>query len=288
MTRSRSPSSPPASIASTAPVVARPAGQVADAISELFAEDEADPLDRRRRRLRRPVVPALTAAPGSTTWPANLAAARARIDAAGGPVRRLLAVTKGFGPDADRAAVAAGCTAIGENYAQELLGKAEAVTAKGVAVHFIGQLQSNKVRLVAGIVAVWETVDRASARATRSPGGRPGPPCWCRSTRRGSPARAAARSADVAALVAAAGAAGLVVDGLMTVGPTEGGPEAARPAFRAVPAAVDRLGLRTCSMGMTDDLEVAVAGGHHPGPPRDGAVRPPRAERPTAGRPRWF
>ena len=47
----------------------------------------------------------------------------------------------------------------------------------------------------------------------------------------------------------------------MTVGPTVGGPEAARPAFRAVRLMVDELGLRTCSMGMTDDLEVAVQEG---------------------------
>ena len=47
----------------------------------------------------------------------------------------------------------------------------------------------------------------------------------------------------------------------MTVGPTEGGPEAARPGFRRVREAVDRLGLTVCSMGMTGDLEVAVQEG---------------------------
>ena len=47
----------------------------------------------------------------------------------------------------------------------------------------------------------------------------------------------------------------------MTVGPTEGGPEAARPGFRAVRAVLDELGLRVCSMGMSDDLEVAVQEG---------------------------
>jgi uncharacterized pyridoxal phosphate-containing UPF0001 family protein len=47
----------------------------------------------------------------------------------------------------------------------------------------------------------------------------------------------------------------------MTVGPTEGGPEAARPGFRAVRTLLDRLGLTVCSMGMSDDLEVAVQEG---------------------------
>jgi uncharacterized pyridoxal phosphate-containing UPF0001 family protein len=55
--------------------------------------------------------------------------------------------------------------------------------------------------------------------------------------------------------------AGLTVEGLMTVGPTVGGAEAARPGFRAVRALLDRLGLVTLSMGMTDDLEVAVQEG---------------------------
>ena len=47
----------------------------------------------------------------------------------------------------------------------------------------------------------------------------------------------------------------------MTVGPTTGGPEAARAGFRAVRTLLDRLGLAVCSMGMTDDLEVAVQEG---------------------------
>ena len=47
----------------------------------------------------------------------------------------------------------------------------------------------------------------------------------------------------------------------MTVGPTDGGPDAARSGFRVVRGLVDRLGLAECSMGMTDDLEVAVQEG---------------------------
>ena len=60
---------------------------------------------------------------------------------------------------------------------------------------------------------------------------------------------------------AAAVVCGLDVRGLMTVGPTDGGPDAARTGFRAVRAAADRLGLAVCSMGMTGDLEVAVQEG---------------------------
>jgi uncharacterized pyridoxal phosphate-containing UPF0001 family protein len=47
----------------------------------------------------------------------------------------------------------------------------------------------------------------------------------------------------------------------MTVGPTEGGPEASRGGFREVRELTTRLGLEVCSMGMTGDLEVAVEEG---------------------------
>ena len=186
---------------------------------------------------------------------------RARIRAAGGSdAIELLAVTKGFGPEAVAAAAFAGCRMIGENYAQELLEK-RAVAADGrLAIHFIGQLQSNKVRQVADAVAVWETVDRPSLVeeiVRRAPGAT----VLIQVNTTGEPNKGGCPPDDVPALLERARAAGLAVDGLMTVGPTEGGAEAARPGFRQVRALVDELGLATCSMGMTDDLEVAVEEG---------------------------
>ena len=65
---------------------------------------------------------------------------------------------------------------IGENYAQELLAKLARYDARGrprPAIHFIGRLQSNKVRQLAGTVDVWESVDRAGLLdeiARRDPG----------------------------------------------------------------------------------------------------------------------
>ena len=189
----------------------------------------------------------------------SLRRVRGRIAAAGGDDNvSVLAVTKGFGPEAIEAALAAGCTAIGENYAQELLAKREA--AAGAEVHFIGQLQTNKVRQIAGLVDVFETVDRdhlAGEIAKRDPGAR----VLVQVDTTGEPGKGGCPIADVDALVAAVRGLGLDLRGLMTVGPTEGGPEAARAGFRAVRDAVDRLGLGVCSMGMTDDLEVAVQEG---------------------------
>lgn len=188
-----------------------------------------------------------------------VAAVRARISAAGGGHEvSLLAVTKGFGADAIEAALAAGCTAIGENYAQELISKREAAAA--AEVHFIGQLQTNKVRQIAGLVNVYETVDRvriAQEIAKRDPGAT----VLVQVAATGEPGKGGCPLDELDALVDDVVAAGLDLRGLMTVGPTEGGPEAARSGFRAVRAAVDRLGLAVCSMGMSDDLEVAVQEG---------------------------
>lgn len=188
---------------------------------------------------------------------------RARIAAAGGVDVSVLAVTKAFGPEVIDVAAAAGCRSIGENYAQELVSKREALAAHpDLGVHFIGQLQTNKVRQLVGIVDVYETVDRA--RLAREIAKRdPGATVMIQvdtSALTGDDAggKGGCPLADLEPLADEVRTLGLDLHGLMTVGPTAGGPEAARPGFDAVRAAVDRLGLRACSMGMTADLEVAV------------------------------
>ena len=193
----------------------------------------------------------------------RLAVIRHRIEAVVGEGRAadiaVLAVTKTFGPDVVQAAMAAGCRAVGENYAQELAAKFGDLEPRP-EVHFIGQLQTNKVRLVAPFVAVYETVDRSSLAAEiakRAPGAR----VLVQVDTSNEPGKGGCPVADVAALVDTCRGLGLHIEGLMTVGPTEGGPEAARPGFRKVRQLVDALGLTVCSMGMSDDLEVAVSEG---------------------------
>jgi len=171
----------------------------------------------------------------------------------------VVAVTKTFGLDAVHAAVAAGADAIGENYAQELVAKLTGVDLE-VPVHFIGQLQTNKVRVVAPHVDVYDTVDRpslASEIAKRAPGAT----VLVQVAAATEPGKGGCALGAVPDLVRACTDSGLRVVGLMTVGPTEGGPEAARSGFRAVRALVDELGLATCSMGMSADLEVAIEEG---------------------------
>lgn len=87
--------------------------------------------------------------------PENLAALRRRIDRAckssgrAPETVRLLAVSKNFGADAVRAAVAAGQLDFGENYLQEALDKIAQLPFVGLCWHFIGPIQSNKARGIA-------------------------------------------------------------------------------------------------------------------------------------------
>ena len=174
----------------------------------------------------------------------------------------MLAVTKGFGVGAIVAALAAGFGRIGENYAQELIPKVTTARQSGITpeVHFIGHLQTNKVRQMAPVVDVWQTVDRASALsevAKRAPGAR----VYIQVNSTGEDAKAGCPPADVEALVEGAVGAGLVVVGLMTMGPTDQDPGRTRAAFRLTRGVADRLGLSGCSMGMSDDYEVAIEEG---------------------------
>jgi pyridoxal phosphate enzyme (YggS family) len=191
----------------------------------------------------------------------RLAQVRARVERAGGgrPVR-VLAVTKGFGADAVRAALGLGLDAVGENYAQELVAKADELGPELVPRwHFLGRLQRNKVRQLAPVVAVWESIDRpelADEVARRAPGA----VVYVQANLSGEARKGGAPLEAVAGLVAHARAAGLRVEGLMGVGPA-GDPEAARPGFRSLVALADELALPERSIGMSDDLEVAVEEG---------------------------
>ncbi|MDY7104524.1 MAG: YggS family pyridoxal phosphate-dependent enzyme [Actinomycetota bacterium] len=189
---------------------------------------------------------------------------RERIRAAGGDPAtvEVLAVTKALPVDVVGLAAAVGLTSVGENYAQELVAKADEHEASGgapVAWHMIGNVQRNKVRQLAGRVALWQTVDRASLvreLAKRDPGAS----VLIQVNTTGEEQKAGCAPGEVDALVDGARDAGLDVLGLMTVGPTDADAEAA-PAFASLREAADRNGLAVRSMGMTADLETAVAEG---------------------------
>lgn len=185
---------------------------------------------------------------------------RGRIEAAGGDLARvrIVAVTKGHGVEAVEAAVGAGLADVGESYAQELVAKAEAVET-AVRWHFIGGLQRNKVRMVAPFVQLWQSVDRLSLAgeiARRAPGAA----VLVQVNVSGQEHQGGCPPERVASVVDGCTDLGLEVRGLMAIGPQ--GPDAVvRAAFRRVRALADQHDLPERSMGMTGDLEAAVAEG---------------------------
>ena len=187
-------------------------------------------------------------------------ALKARIASAGAHDVTVIAVTKALGSWAIDAASACGIGDIGENYAQECVAKlAEVTAAPKPRVHFVGRVQRNKVKTLASCVDVWQTLDRPEL--AREIGRRaPGADVMIQVNISGEETKGGCPPAETEQLASIAAEAGLNLVGLMGIGPL-GRPEEARSSFRALRRMVDSLGLTHCSMGMTDDLEVAVAEG---------------------------
>jgi pyridoxal phosphate enzyme (YggS family) len=209
----------------------------------------------------------------------RLGEVRGRIDAAchaagrdPGEVRLLLA-TKTVAPERIRVAIEAGADLVGENRVQEVRPKFEALEDLEYERHFIGHLQSNKVNALVPYVSCIQSLDRLSL-ADRLQG---------RLEREGEtrevlvqvnttgeeskfgvePAEAVAFAREVAARDA------LEVRGLMTIGLYSDDPEVARPSLAALREAAERIRdagiegveMAELSMGMSKDLEVAIAEG---------------------------
>ena len=168
----------------------------------------------------------------------------------------IIAVTKTFGHDAIRAAVAAHCDAVGENYAQEVLAKVEE-SPFGLPVHFIGAIQSNKVRQLAPYISLWQGVDRESVISELGKRA-PGAEILLQVNTTNEDTKSGVPPQEVEALLAAGVKAGLAVRGLMTIGPTSGDVRDAEKAFLSLRSLADSLHLPECSMGMSDDYRVAV------------------------------
>jgi PLP dependent protein len=191
----------------------------------------------------------------------RLAEVRRRMSSAGGDPAQIevVAVTKGFPVSAVMAALDAGLRSVGENYAQELLAKATAVGAVTMRWQYLGAVQRRKVPALAPVVACWQSVCRVEegqSIARRAPGAA----VLVEVDLSGLPGRGGVRLDEAPALVRQLGELDLAVGGLMAVGPP-GPPESAREGFRAVARLCRELGLAQLSIGMSDDLEVAVSEG---------------------------
>jgi pyridoxal phosphate enzyme (YggS family) len=197
----------------------------------------------------------------------RVAELRDRILRAGGIGVGIVAVTKTFGIDAWSDAKFAGCEAVGENYAQELIAKSKQVERLDrLPVHFIGQLQTNKIKSLFDIVDVWQSVDRASVitelvkrQMARTSAGRCEMLLQVNTT--GEMDKGGCDPIEVEALVHQARQGGLDVTGLMTVGPTDMDRGKTRAAFRLLKQMALDLGVGQLSMGMTADVEIAVEEG---------------------------
>lgn len=197
----------------------------------------------------------------------RLEALSARIIGAGGDLDRVkvIAVTKAFPPELTTRALQAGLVDLGENYAQELVAKVEwletqepAAELPGPRWHFIGGLQRNKVKLLAGRVHLWQSIDRASLVseiAKRSPGDR----ILIQVNTTGEDQKAGCPPGETSELVGRAKDEGLTVAGLMTVGPTGGADP--RPCFRMLRDLAAESDVEELSMGMSADFETAVEEG---------------------------
>ena len=189
----------------------------------------------------------------------RVAHVRSEISNAGGSEVSLIAVTKSFGIDALRAASNAGCEGVGENYAQELLEKIT-VGLPSIDVHFIGALQSNKVRLLSEHIALWQSVDRDSVvdeLGRRAPGAS----ILIQVDTTQEPSKGGVPPDQLDALRVRAESRGLNVKGLMTIGPTDGTQQECEKAFGMLRQLVNEQGLSVCSMGMSADYPIAVACG---------------------------
>ncbi len=189
----------------------------------------------------------------------NLERLRAEIP----PGVTLVAVSKTQPASAIREAHAAGQRDFGENYAQEWREKADALAdLADLRWHFIGALQTNKVKYLAGRVHAIHTVDRAElAREISKRFGAKGAVARVfLEVNTGGEASKAGCAADEAPRLAEAVRALPALDlaGLMAIPPPDADP---RPHFRLLRSLRDRLGLRELSMGMSADWRAALEEG---------------------------
>lgn len=206
---------------------------------------------------------------------ARLADVRERIEAAAARAGRpggvrLLAVSKTKPVEAIRAAYAAGQRAFGENYAQELAQKAEALRdLPGLEWHFIGRLQRNKAKQVAQVAQAVHTVDRADLAVElgkRAAAAGVTLRVLVEVNVSGEASKGGCLPAELGAVLAAVRAApALTAVGLMTIPPDTADPNDARPFFAALRRLRDEHGgaaaLPELSMGMTHDFPVAIEEG---------------------------
>jgi pyridoxal phosphate enzyme (YggS family) len=197
---------------------------------------------------------------------AHAAAAAGRAEETVG----LLAVSKTFGAAAVRELALCGQREFGENYLQEALEKQAQLADLSLVWHFIGPIQSNKTRAIAGHFSWVHGIDRLKIAERLSAQRPPGLPPLQACIEVNVSSEASKGGVSVAGLPALAEAVaklpGLQLRGLMAIPASTPDPAAQRAAFRRVREAFEDLKARghaldTLSMGMSGDLEAAIMEG---------------------------
>jgi PLP dependent protein len=194
----------------------------------------------------------------------NAARIRDELDAAARRAGRdpgdveLLAAVKYVAVEDIGALIDAGITLFGENRAQELDAKVAAWPDAGVRWHFIGQLQSRKVKQILPLVELIHSVASDSALAQLERHGTPETEILVEVNIAGEEGKAGIAPADLAAFL---DRAPVRVVGLMGMPPFTDDPELSRPHFAALRELASEHGLRHLSMGTSQDYAVAVEEG---------------------------
>ena len=187
------------------------------------------------------------------------ACARAHRDVSG---VRLLAVTKVFGAEVVHEAYALGLREFGENYVQEMERKAPAVSGLAEArFHLIGHLQSNKTNNAAQLFSAIDSIDSAKLASRLDGEGKP-MDVMIEVKLSEEESKSGAGEVELPAIVEAIrGSRNLKLRGLMTVPPWSEDAEVARPYFARLRELAARFEIPELSMGMSNDLEVAIEEG---------------------------
>ena len=185
----------------------------------------------------------------SVSSPDAVRAALARIRAELGPGVTVVAATKYVSVEEMAVLVEAGVEVVGENRAQDLERK-HAEYGDAFRWHFIGHLQSNKVKVVNRICELCHSLSSESAARRLEI------PALVEVNLSGEPTKSGVAPEEVAALIGLAD-----VRGLMTMPPAADDPEASRPWFRRLRALADQHGLQELSIGTSQDYRVAAEEG---------------------------
>jgi len=181
---------------------------------------------------------------------------------------RLVAVSKRHTPQSMRAAYGEGQREFGENYVQELVQKAEALRdLPDLRMHVIGRLQRNKIKDVLRVADSLHSVDSidslrlAESLAERTAAAGRVLSVLVQVNVAGEAQKAGVAEAELPELIAAIGGwPSLALAGLMVI-PPDVEPEQRRPYFRRLRELAQLHGLGELSMGMSDDLEIAIEEG---------------------------